>query len=228
MILGGASRQGRNCTFEFLLLILSVTVLASKASSQAPEQDLNSKIFVLLGIYHELVDIMNVKRSNEFEVPMSELDLSLHEISFGLSQGDLDKLKSINDTLGPKGNLVNYEEKITKCLEAYEILLGNFDEAKLQVPVKVEYLIFSGLKLSIISEHKDVDWAAIEELCEVAKRWWNELSPNFKLTFIRDAVDESLDGIDRALKIRNLPMLQFASLMHYRCMRIAKATWNYH
>lgn len=97
------------------------------------------------------------------------------------------------------------------AVRVFKLLVDNVQPGGLKIPKEVSLLDYAGFKLQVLAAAKQPDWDAMQKATTEAAASWNAIKAKVTDKRVRDTVDSTIAGMEKAVKIENLPMVQFAA-----------------
>jgi len=110
---------------------------------------------------------------------------------------------------GRKGG--TYTDVALNSVESYRVLIEGLHDEVLTVPKAVSLLDYAGFRLSVLASLETPDWAAIRVTMEEARSFWAAISGRIQSKGLHDAMNTTIDGIERAVEARDARMTVFAA-----------------
>ena len=79
------------------------------------------------------------------------------------------------------------------------------------MPKEVSLLDYAGFKLHVLAAAPQPDWGAMRQTVEDAVGWWKVTQPKVSDKHLRDTMQSTVRGLEQAIQIESLPMLNFAA-----------------
>lgn len=176
--------------------------------------------------FQELIEYLDGTNESLANLQLSETTARVKKLDGAIDEVSMNVLRKSLDFVELNPIFEEREKKIRECLEAILLLTRCQDSSSLDIPINVDYLHYFGLKLTILSELEQTDWDELATNLKQGKQWWRELAPSVKRTYVHDAVDETFHGMETAVAEKNIALLRFAAMMHYRCVEVMQKCWN--
>ena len=100
-----------------------------------------------------------------------------------------------------------------QSIEAYRLFQESIDHTGQPVPVEVSLLDYAGFKLNALLLSTQPDWKQIADTAQEASTWWTAIGPRITHKTLRDAMDQTVNGIKDAAARKNPELLRFAANM---------------
>jgi hypothetical protein len=97
------------------------------------------------------------------------------------------------------------------AVRVFKLLVDNVPPASLKVPREVSLMDYAGFKLQVLAAAKQPDWEAMRKTASEASASWNAIKGKVSDKRVRDTVNSTIAGMERAAKAENLAMIQFAA-----------------
>lgn len=209
---------------RFELIAVFTLFFGIPSGFSQPPMTKNENIMSVREECEELVERPNNVES--FEIKLKQLTEHLEKILNETELNSASKLKDFINRMKLAENQIYGEKLQLDCLNACELLTYSLESALSETPLEIDLLRFSGARLHVLSISTEPNWNSIREESTKCKENWRKLSDRVKRTYIRDASNTVLEGIEIAVESMDLPMLKFASMTLIHVMRITDATWN--
>ena len=105
------------------------------------------------------------------------------------------------------------ERTALDAVSAYRLLVDALDTTGLLVPKDIELLDYSGFRVHVLTNAGEPDWPALQSAAEEATSFYRHIKPLLGDPAIRDAIRTAVDGMNDAVKARDIGTVRFSSEM---------------
>ena len=98
-----------------------------------------------------------------------------------------------------------------QSIEAYRLSQESIDRTGQPVPVEAPLLDYADFKLNALLLSTQPDWKQIADTAQEAAMWWTAIGPRITDKTLRDALNQTVNGIKDAAARKNPELLRFAA-----------------
>lgn len=91
------------------------------------------------------------------------------------------------------------------AVETYRQLVEAQDARQAIAPIAVSLLDYAGFRYDALAQSPKVDWIAMRNTAQYARRQFDAIAPAIKSGALRDVTSQSIAAMDRAVATRNVP-----------------------
>lgn len=91
------------------------------------------------------------------------------------------------------------------AVETYRQLVEAQDANRAAIPIAVSLLDYAGFRFDALAQSPDVDWLAMRETAQYARRQFDVLAPAIKSGALVDVTAQSLAAMDKAVATQDVP-----------------------
>ena len=91
------------------------------------------------------------------------------------------------------------------AVETYRQLVEAQDARQAIAPIAVSLLDYAGFRYDALAQSPKVDWIAMRNTAQYARRQFDAIAPAIKSGALRDVTSQSIAAMDKAVETRNVP-----------------------
>ena len=191
-----------------------VLLRSHKTLTATPSLDTTSRNETLLDAmspFEDMAEAALAKNRKGVKESLAEAQSGAAEVLKALPRSEVKKyerlLKSIEDASTAK----EHHSVAVNAVEMFRLLAESLDENNLDVPKEVSLLDYVGFRLHVLAAAKTTDWNAMQSTVAEGTKWWDAIKEKVDNKGLRDAFQSTISGLEQAIELKHLPMLNFAA-----------------
>lgn len=116
----------------------------------------------------------------------------------------MEKIKTAKDS-------ANFQLIALCAIDSYKTISEELDTSTMKIPKEVLLLDYVGFKVHALLAQQLVNWDMVTQTVNEGESQWKNIQGNVSDKSLYDTMETSIDGMQAAVKLRNVDMLRFAS-----------------
>jgi hypothetical protein len=137
-----------------------------------------------------------------------------------------DELKTLVADIRKAKKQGDYDTIALKSPEAYRTLIEALNHTSLKVPIEVSLLDYAGFKFQALLHAKPGDWKALQKVGDQAQENWAAIKSRVNDRSLRDTMNITIRGMNRACTSKNADMALFAAQVDLALVDLLEANFE--
>lgn len=186
-------------------------IIAFSCMAMAQQKSKNDILFDAMSPYEDLTEYALADNVAKVKENIQSLDVSEARLINVLSERAIRHLNINIEKMITAEKSSDYAGIALYAVNSYKTIVDELDVAELTTPVEVAILDFVGFKIHALLKQKNVDWRSIGEVVLEGSSRWNKIKENVSNKALQDTMNTTIDGLQTAVKSKNIEMLKFAA-----------------
>jgi len=187
------------------------SIIAFRYTAMAQQKSKSDILFDAMSPYEDLIEYALADNVAKVKKTIQSLDVSDARLITVLSERAIRYLNSNLEKMVAAEKSSDYAGIALYSVNSYKTIVDELNVAELTIPVEVAILDFVGFKIHVLLKQKNVDWRSIGEVVLEGSSRWNKIKENVSNKALQDTMNTTIDGLQAAVKSKNIEMLKFAA-----------------
>lgn len=188
----------------FIILILNNPAIAERFER-------TDILFDAMSPYEDLTEYALSQDEQGVEKTLKILDTSSEKIKNFLPHKAVQDLNENIEILKTAKENANFQLIALCAIDSYKTISEELDISTMKIPKEVLLLDYAGFKVHALLAQQLVNWELVTQTVNEGESQWKSIQGNVSDKSLSDTMKTSIDGMQAAVKLRNVDMLRFAA-----------------